>query len=217
MSLFFGNSEQTIATTRASVTRTGSATEVDGEFQFNYGEATGPDGVAFVAKRSWLTRVTGQYRPFNPVSPFAVASIESSFEKRIDVRYNAGLGARVNAISTPRTTLNWSVALLGEKTEFDEEVGPGAEEELARWSTSLKVRRTLADEGVVFNSETSYRPEFDAFDRFTLSSTSSLSYALSDDLSMKVSFIDNYDSEAEARGARSNNDGQITFGLLSSF
>lgn len=151
------------------------------------------------------------------MSPFALTSAESSFEKRIDIRYNAGAGARVNAVSTPRTTLNWSAALLAEKTEFDEEVGPDAEEELVRWSTRLNVRRTLADEDVVFSSETTYRPEFDAFDRFTLSSANSLSYMLSNDLSLKLSFIDNYDSEAEARGARSNNDGQIVFGLLSTF
>lgn len=219
-SLFFGNTDQKVLTTRTDLARRDSTTELRADVRFSYGEATRPgEAEAFVTTRSWLARTTGEYLPFNRVSPFALASVESSFEKRIDVRYNGGAGVRVSAVETPRSTVSWSAALLGEHTRFDEGPGgePGGEEELLRWAASLRLERTMADGDLTFRSETSYRPELEAFDRFTLSSTSSLSYALSDLLSVKLTFVDDYDSQAEARGAESNNDGRLVVGLLSTF
>jgi hypothetical protein len=36
-------------------------------------------------------------------------------------------------------------------------------------------------------------------------------------MAVQLSFVDAYDTEAEARGARSNNDGQIFFSLAATF
>jgi hypothetical protein len=36
-------------------------------------------------------------------------------------------------------------------------------------------------------------------------------------LALQASFLDNYDSEARDRGARSNNDGELLFGLAATF
>lgn len=222
-SVFFGNTDQTIALTRATVERIDSAAALSAGARFNYGEAALDGGEPSVIKRSWSGVLDGEYRPFRAVSPFGRAGVESSLEKRIDRRFSAGAGARVDVVGRERFRVDWSLLLRGEKTYFDPAppepgVDPGpAEEELLRWATTLRVRRAMDDEALVFTSETSYRPELDAPGRFTLDSVSSIAYALSDDLSLKLTFVDEYDSEAEARGARSNNDGQILFGLLSTF
>lgn len=216
-SLFFGNTEQTVVTTRTSATHTDSTAELGGTARFGYGEATDPDGVAFVTRRSWEAGGTGEYRPFNAVSPFAEANVESSLEKRIDARYSLGLGAKVDLVSTATTRIDWSGAVLGERTRFEEEGEVEIDEELMRWSTQLQLRRSFDDEAVVLDSETTYRPVLDDFGRYTLTSTSSLSYALADYLSLRISFVDRYDSGAEDRGAESNNDGELFVGLLSAF
>ena len=52
---------------------------------------------------------------------------------------------------------------------------------------------------------------------FTLTSRSSLAFQLSQRIGVQFSFVDSYDSEAEFRGARSNNDGQIFFGVVGTF
>ena len=40
---------------------------------------------------------------------------------------------------------------------------------------------------------------------------------LSQRIGVQFSFVDSYDSEAESRGALSNNDGQIFFGVVGTF
>jgi hypothetical protein len=52
---------------------------------------------------------------------------------------------------------------------------------------------------------------------FTLTSRTSLAYKMTTSLALQASFLDNYDSEARDRGARSNNDGELLFGLSATF
>ena len=52
---------------------------------------------------------------------------------------------------------------------------------------------------------------------FTLISRTSLAFQISQRIGVQFSFVDNYDSEAESRGARSNNDGQLFFGVVGTF
>jgi hypothetical protein len=65
--------------------------------------------------------------------------------------------------------------------------------------------------------ETFYRPVADDFDRFTLSSNTSVAIRLAQFAHLNFSFLDSYDSEARSRGARSNNDGQLVVGIITSF
>ena len=51
----------------------------------------------------------------------------------------------------------------------------------------------------------------------TFTSRNSIAFQLNTRIVVQLAFVDAYDTEAEARGARSNNDGQIFFSLAATF
>lgn len=94
--------------------------------------------------------------------------------------------------------------------------GESGAETLLRWSARVRGRYEPGGRRKLSHT-TFYRPRVDALGNFTASSVTALVYELSEILSATLSFVDDYDSEATSRGARSNNDGQLLFGLLASF
>lgn len=213
--LFFGNTSQTTFTTRLATEMADSVREFSVDGRFFYGQARTDEGRSFVNKRSWKVATSYTHEPSDRFSAFLSSDVEGSLERRIDRRYDLGLGAKMRLQRFDRGRTDLSVTLLAERTEVR-----GSEEDdelLARWSARLRLRRSLAEERLSLQSETQYRPEFDRLGDFTLSSTSSVGFELNRTVTLKLTFVDNYDSEARARGADSNNDGQILFSVLSSF
>jgi hypothetical protein len=217
-SLFFGNTSQATFTTRLATESADSAREIGLHGNLTYGEASDDQGEAFVNKRSWKLGASLDYRPFQRVSPFLFAELESAFERRIDLRYDFGIGGKVTLLRSDRSRLDFSGALLGEKTEPDAVAAADVDDDLlARWSFRARARRSWEEGRLTFETQSFYRPRFDAWSDFTFNVTSSLAFALAEAVSLKVTFVDHYDSEAESRGARTNNDGQLFVSLLSSF
>ena len=216
-SVFFGNRDQTTLTSRAQMERADSSYEFSTKADFAYGEAEDDAGTAFVNKRSWSVGSNVDYHPFSRVSPFIFGTVQSSFEKKIDLRYDAGAGGKVNIVRNDVSRVDFRGALLVEQTRPADSNGGGEDETLARWLGVLRVRRTLDDGRVTFESETQYQPVFDAFDNFTIDFEGSVAFELSEVISLKLSLVDKYDSGAKDRGARTNNDGQLFFSVLSSF
>lgn len=212
-SLFFGNTRQMLAATRAAAGKVDSAYEVRAEGRFDYGQATDDEDDIFVSRRSWLGSLSYDYRPFGMTSPFVLATVESSLERRIDLRYSAGAGAKRVLIRDDRTLADISLALLGERSHLPDRDAGRITTTLARWSTRARARHAFSDR-ISLESITFYRPEVDAFDEFTLSSITSLGVQVSERITLRLSFTDNYDSEARQRGARSNNDGVLVVGVL---
>ena len=215
-SVFFGNTRQSTVGTRLSAGRADSTMELRTNGEFTYGEAEGGERRMFVSKRSWRSALTADYRPFARVCPFALASIESSLEKRIDRRYSGGGGARVVFVRNERTTSDLSLAVLAERSLLPDTAGPRIEETLARYSARFRLERKLGERAVAAH-ETFYRPEVSQLEQFTLTSRTSVAYKMTTTLALQASFLDNYDSEARDRGARSNNDGELLFGLVATF
>lgn len=215
-SLFFGNTEQATVATRAAVARAEESWEFSTSAAFNYGEAQDDGGLSFVSKRSWELRGGVDYRPFERWSPFVFGKVESSLEKQIDLRYDGGAGAKYTILRDDRTRLDLSAAALLERTR-PREGSEAADTTLARWSARLRARRSWADERLTFNSETFYRPQVGDFDNYVVTSQSSIAFQLNEVVSLKLTFVDNYDSQAVLRGARENNDGQLFFSVLSQF
>ncbi len=214
--VFFGNTSQTTFTTRGKAERSDSTFELTTEYAFNYGETTGEDGRSFVNKRSWLVGTSLDFRRMRWVSPYLFGRLESSLEKRIGRRYNAGAGGRFRFVRSPRSRVDLRVAILAEHTRSLD--GADADvETLARWSGELQMRRSLSGGRVVLSSVATYSPVFDRFANFVVESESSVAFKLSEVVSLKLSLVDNYDSGARGRGARTNNDGQVFFSVLSSF
>lgn len=215
-SLFFGNTRQTLLTTRSSVARADSAYELKGQVRFTYGESSDPEtNETFVSKRSWLGTLNYDHRPFARYSTFLISTLETSLEKRIDFRYDFGFGEKLTFVRTETTRADISLAVLGERTYLPPSVVDETET-LLRWSARARYQRQMNDR-VRVSHETFYRPVVNELDRFTLRSTTSIAIQLASFANLNVSFLDNYDSEARSRGARANNDGQLVIGLLTSF
>lgn len=217
-SLFFGNTEQTLATMRTAYERADSGHALRGEVRFNYGETENESRGRHVSRRSWAGTANLDWRPFAPNSQFVQAMVEYSLEKRIDLRYSGGVGHKVLLVSSDRSSVDVSLALLAERTltASTPDAPPVPDELLARWSARFRARHDFT-ERVSFRSETFYRPTFDAAGRFTFTTSTSLAYRMTTFASMRITLQDNYDSEARRRGARTNNDGELVIGLLGEF
>lgn len=217
-SLFFGNTSQTTLNTRLATERADSSYELSAAASFNYGEAENDVGQEFVVKRSWDVEGSFDWRPYGRWSPFLFGQGQSSLERRIDFRYNAGGGAKYTVTRDEENRFDLSLALLAEQTFVRDEEGVDADEPvLARWSARLRYRQSISDGDVTFSTQNFYRPVFDDYSDYVVESRSSLSYALSEVVTLRISFLDTYDSRAEDRGAETNNDGQLLFSVLASF
>ena len=215
-SLFFGNTEQRLAALRSTIARADSTLESKIDLRFAYADQTTEQDVREVSKRSWLASSTLDYRPFERISPFLIGNVESSYEQRIALRYSGGAGAKYTFVENERVEASFSLAMLAERTRVADGAPEPARPSLARWSARLRLNRRL-HERLRVTHLTFYQPEVSELERFTLSSTSTAAYEMNRVLSATVSFLETYDSEATRRGARTNHDGQLLFGLLTSF
>ena len=215
-SVFFGASDQTTVTSAVGVVRKSARWESDNGFSYLYGEATDDAGNTSVIKRGWGVLSTLNYRRFERVNPFAFGSAESSYEKKIDLRLKGGAGAKLTARDSETTRLDFSVALLGEQT-FKDTPDDGDGELLARWSGAFALRRSFSEDRAVFDASAEYNPVFDEVANYTINAETSIAFKLSEIISLKLSVVDKFDSRAEERGARDNNDGQVLFSVLASF
>lgn len=212
--VFFGNTRQFLLGTAVNVERTDSTVLPRGEFRLIYGEDHAPvTDRRFVSKRSWIATASVDVRPFARVNPFAQGTLESSLEKKISRRYSAGGGARLNFVRTPRTEVLLSVGALAERTETLDPAAGNPATTLARGIGSFRYKRVLGTR-VTFVSESSYQPALAHFDQYTVVSDNSVIFQLAKAISLSTAFRDSYDSQARSRGARTNNDGALLFGVV---
>lgn len=216
-SVFFGSTSQSTIATRAGAERSDSAYALSGQAAFTYGEATDASGDDFVAKRDWKLESSVDWHPYGALSPFVFGSVESSLQRQIDVRYNGGGGGKLTVFRDERTRVDMSVALLAEQTKFRGVVDGTGSETRARWSSRLRAERDLIERRVSASTVNFYRPVIDDPGEFVFESQSSVAFDVSQVITLKISLVDTYDTSAVERGARSNNDGQLLFSILSSF
>lgn len=217
-SVFFGSTSQTAVNTRLGLGTQDQPQEFQLDAAFIYGEVSTPEGLRRVHKRSWKVGSSLDALPDARFSPFIFGQAEGSWEKRIDLRYNLGAGGKLGLVTRQQGRLDLSISVLAERTLPSERAPETVDDQLdARWSTRLRGRRSLSEGRITLQTETHYQPRFNRADDFTFTSTSSLGFRLNDVVSLKLTFIDNYDSGAVERGARTNNDGQLFFSVLSAF
>lgn len=211
-SILFGNTDQRVLGTRGSVTRADSVVEVDASLQLLYGDAEVEGERREVVKRLWLGVVSLDYRPAARTSPFVFGTFESSLEKQIAQRYSVGVGGKRTFVRSERSEASLSLAVLDERTVPLPAATGRATTRLTRWSVRGRVRHAF-DERLRVSHITFWQPSVRAPSRFLVRSTTEAEYAVSQSVAVTLSLLDNYDSEAVARGARTNNDGQLLFGV----
>ena len=200
--------------------RADSTLEVRSDARFTYAESTNDDGDRVVRGRTTFASLATDYQPFSRYSPFWFGSVESSFQQRIERRYSTGAGAKLTFYRRKDSEASVSLAVLAERTQpRDDEraaVDTARIRWLSRWSLRARMRRQLS-KSTRFTHVTFYQPAIDQVDRYTVNSTTTLGASLTSKLSLTFTLHDMYDSESRARGARSNNDGQLLFGLSAAF
>jgi len=215
-SFFFGNSTQRSAATRAGISRADSSFELSLGARFTYADVQNEDETRAVNRRSWEGATSLDWRPFATLSPFIFASVESSLEKQIDIRWGAGAGAKYVLLRDSVREHSLSVAALAEKTTPRTEIPDFNDDILARWSLRHRLSGKFVS-GISYSSTTFYKPAFSDLSDYSISSVNSLGVALSTTLALTFSLVDTYDSQSRLRGARKNNDGQLLLGLKASW
>jgi hypothetical protein len=217
-SLYFGNRPQSQFATTFSMDRTSLGFDAGTDFRFTVAVAEDSDGEVAMNRRSWGIENTLGLRPDGTWQPFLTTRVESSFERRIDLRYDGGIGIRVDHETDRNNRTEFSVALLAERTFERGSAGDMGEiGTLARWYSDMRVRRTIVSDRVAIDLRNSYRPVFDAFGNYTLSSQNAVTFGLNDTLGFRFNLRGDLDSRAKDRGARTNLDTQLTFSVVATF
>lgn len=212
---FFGNTSQSALTAALSGDMGRGFLRLNGRTGFAYGRATNEAGEIVTNKRAWDMAVRLDFDSGSSAGAFIVSKVESIFEKKIDLRYSAGAGGKYG-IGGDGIQAEFNLALLVEKTIPHEGTGV-PEEVVAKWAAGFRLERATDGGRVRFETVTSVEPEVREVGVFTLTSRSSLAFQLSQRVGVQFSFVDSFDSEARSRGAQSNNDGQIFFGVVGTF
>lgn len=218
----FGNREQAVFATGASLQRRDSILAVRLEARFLTSYSTRDDGRLGLDRRTWIVSANADYRPYGRRSQFAFASVEQSFELRIDQRISGGIGEKLTFVRDSVTRSDVSLGLLGERSVLPQARVPGAlapptiTASLARLSGRFRYMRLL-NTRVGFDHVSWYRPEVADFRRFLSSSKTSLTYRLTKRTKLRLALEHDYDSQARRRGARSNGNGNLLIGADSRF
>jgi hypothetical protein len=215
--LLLGAEPQTVVSGRARVARADSVSELGLDLRYTYGAAT-RDDERVVTQRSWLSTFTLDGFPFSRHSPFLLALAESSLERRIALRASAGLGHKVTFVRTDDAKVSFSLAMIAERTRTLARTEADSIEtvRLARWSARLRAAQTIGSRGSL-NLESYYRPALTEVGQFTMTNSASVGYKMTSAVQVKVSYRDDYDTEAQARGAESGYEGQLLFGVQADF
>lgn len=218
-SFMFGANEQSLVASRLKAGHADSSWEKTGEGRFSYGTSTDSEGESHLSNRAWIAGAGLVYHPFAVFSYFAAAGVESSFQRKIDTRWAGGGGVVYTPIRNATTQVDLRVGILAEKTTFDEGVvfEPEDEDLLMRGTARLHGKRVVGDDRVILETETTYAPETGDFGRYVVATAHSAAYRLSETFGLKVTLLDVYDTEAEARGAISGHDGQVLVSVLGTF
>ncbi len=212
--VFFGASEQTTVLFRSGLEHQDDRWEASLLGTFTYGEAQTQDSERAVNNRSW-SGLAGLDYDAGQWSPFFFGSAEGSFERAIDLRMSGGVGARYTFVEEDVSRVDVSLATTAEYTRPRAVEGEAREDTwLARLSFRGRARRDFWDEGGQVNLVVFYRPALGDSRNYTVDLETSVSFALNDAYTLKLSLVDRYDNLAVSRGARANNDGRIYFSVL---
>jgi Protein of unknown function, DUF481 len=197
--------------------RADSTLQIRSQFLLSYGDDRTDAGDRQVTARATKMSLGLDLVPFNRYSPFWFGSVESRLQQRIARRYDSGLGGKVTFVHTEPTKLDFSLALLLERTTPLVIDGPPTPIlTRARWSARFRVGHQLTP-SLRVNHVTFYQPTVDRLGAYTIDTLTQLEDRLWTALSFTASLHDVVDSEARLRGAASNHDGQLLFGLRTSF
>lgn len=213
----FGAAHTRLMAASLELGRADSTLQVRSSVQLSYGDDRNENDTRHVTARSTRTSLGLDLTPFARYSPFWFGTVESNLQQRIARRFDTGLGAKVTFARRDATKLDLSLAVLLERTRplaTDSTMPPATTR--SRWSLRFRVRRQLT-RSLSISQVTFYQPAVDHPAAYTVDTVTELEDRLWASVAFTASLHDVVDSEARHRGATSNQDGQLLFGLRTSF
>lgn len=215
--VLFGAARGRVVSAAAGTSRADSILEVRLDGRVTYADSREEDGRRHITARSPRASMGIDYRPYGRLSPFWFGAVESSLQQRVASRWETGAGAKLTLQRKGDDDVSVSLAVLMDRTRaLDPEPFTDGVITRDRWSLRARVRRQLT-ESVHLSHVTLYQPAIERPARFTAESNTAIAVALTKALALTATLRDRYDSEAHARGARSNHDGQLLFGVRAAF
>lgn len=211
--ILFGAASGRLVSLSASGSRADSAMEVQTSVTLGYADAATDSGQRSVTARSYRVSLGIDQRPYARISNFVFGSTEASLQQRVANRLNGGVGTKLTFQRRGDDDVSASLAILAERTRaLRSASGASLTTARVRWSLRLRVRRKVND-AVHFSHVTFYQPAVNRLARYTTETNTALDIALKDNVSVMSALRTRFDSEALQRGARSNHDGQLLFGV----
>lgn len=220
-SVLYGSASQRVISAAMSTQRLDDNMEARLDAQASYGDSRRVDGSARdVIVRTSSLRGSLDLMPASRWSPFGFASVASSLQQRYTYRLNVGAGAKYTfwrpnpARAAFPEDASVSVAALFEDTRTRRvaSIDTRASGRRARWSVRARYRRQLAP-ALRLTHTTYYQPSVSEPGRYTVDASTVLGIPLREHLDLTITHRERLDSEATARGAPSNRDGQLLFGV----
>lgn len=213
----FGRSSTRTLTARASLVHVTPSLEVTLALAGAYQDFADPGQPRFVAMRSGRATLSFEGQPRRLVSPVLWLSAEGSLEAQVARRLEQGLGLKVTPVRRGRDVASLSLAVVHTTTEAFAGAPANPDGDVLRWSGRLKVDHDVPGTAVRFSTITFWRPLLTDASHYTASSLTRLTVPVSDLVRLVAAFTYEYDTEATARGATSNENGTVTIGLNVSF
>lgn len=213
----FGAAHTRLVAASLELGRADSTLQVRSSLQLSYGDDRNESDIRHVTARSTKASLGLDLTPFARYSPFWLGSVESNMQQRLARRFDAGLGGKVTFVRRDATKLDLSLAVLLERTRplATDSTEPPATTR-TRWSLRFRARRQLTP-SLSISQVTFYQPAVDRPAAYIVDTLTELEDRLWASLAFAASLHDVVDSEARHRGATSNQDGQLLFGLRTTF
>ena len=211
--ILYGASRSRVASVALGGSRVDSIIELRSDVSLTYADARVDDEPRRVTARSWRVSMTADHTPRRRVSLFELGSVDASLQQRVDRRYALGAGGKVTYYRKGTDDVSTSLAVLWEHTRaLDPDSATDATTTRARWSLRGRMRRQLGPM-VRFTHVTFYQPAIDQLAIYIVDSNTSFEVKIDPTKSLTATWRERFDSEAGDRGARSNRDGQVLFGV----
>lgn len=216
--IVFGSARSRVLSLATGAGRADSSIEVRGDVLVGYADSRRPDDTRHrVTSRHTRVSFGVDHHPLARFSPFVFGSVATSLQQRFRHRTSGGAGAKLTMHREAGDDVSASLALLWEQTRaLDPDSGVAPIATRIRWSLRVRAGHRFTN-GLRLSHVTFYQPAVDRPSRYTADSNTSAALALNERVAFTVTSRNRFDSESRARGARTNLDGELLFGLRTTF
>ena len=198
----WGNVDRSLVVLRTEAVFGGPAISIATNPRFAYGRQN-----QLLAEREWYTDLNVEVLKQNKIYGFAMATLERSNLRRIDLRQLAGAGLGFRLLRNDRHDLTFTNAIIHESTNFRERPTIITQRNSAR----LRGKHSFQNKRVRLSHTTFFLPSLDDFSNLRWNTIISVELPLTRWVTIRSNFENTYESIVEP--GRKKNDTRVTFGF----